>query len=91
MVEVAKTGMVKTEAKLENYMIREIAKSQNSALGPEDLSVLQTVLLRVCELRGDNPQSPQAEKHAKILISLYQSGIRNRHQLVAMLTGRKFP
>jgi hypothetical protein len=72
-------------------MIREIAKSLNSALGPDDLFLLQTVFLRVCELRGDASQSPQSEKHAKILISLYQSGIRNRHQLVAMLTGRKFP
>lgn len=72
-------------------MIHDVAKRLDAALRPEALSVLQTVLVRVCSLRGDELTSPQAEKHAKLLISLYQSGIRNRHQLVAMLTGRKFP
>jgi hypothetical protein len=72
-------------------MIHDIADKLNSPLRPDDLSVLHDVLTRVCELRGEASTPPQAEKDAKLLINLYQSGVRNRHQLVAMLTGKKFP
>ena len=72
-------------------MINDVAKNLDAPLGPEDLAFLQFVLARVCECRGDLPDSSQAEKHAALLINLYQSGIRNRHQLLAMLTGKKFP
>lgn len=72
-------------------MIHEVAHKLDAALRPDDLAVLQTALAKVCELRGDDPTSNKAEQHAKLLITLYQSGIRNRHQLVAMLTGRRFP
>lgn len=72
-------------------MIHDTAHKLNSPLHPDDLSVLHDVLTRVCELRGEASTSPQAEKDAKLLINLYQSGVRNRHQLVAMLTGKKFP
>jgi len=72
-------------------MIHDIAQKLNTALRPDDLAVLQEILALVCELRGELQASPQAEKDAKLLINLYQSGVRNRHQLVAMLTGKKFP
>ncbi len=72
-------------------MIHEVAHKLDATLRPDDLAVLQNALVRVCELRGEDPTSAKAEQHAKLLIMLYQSGIRNRHQLVAMLTGRKFP
>jgi hypothetical protein len=72
-------------------MINDVAKRLDSPLRPEDLAALQSVLARVCELKGDSQTSEQAEKHARLLINLYQSGIRNRHQLIAMLTGKRFP
>lgn len=72
-------------------MIHDVAKKLASPLRPEDLALLQSVLEKVCLLRGDRQNSAQAEKHAKLLIDLYQSGIRSRHQLLAMLTGKRFP
>ncbi|KQW25442.1 hypothetical protein ASE36_21125 [Rhizobium sp. Root274] len=73
------------------WMIQEIAEKLKEPLRPEDLALLQNALERVCEIRGQAVASPQANLDAKILITLFQSGIRNRHQLVAMLTGQKFP
>lgn len=72
-------------------MISEVAKILDAPLRPEDLALLQSVLAKVCELRGDGENTAQAEHHAKLLINLYQSGIRSRHQLLAMLTGKRFP
>jgi hypothetical protein len=72
-------------------MIHDVAKNLNSALTPDDLALLEKAFARVCELRGVSQASPQAQEGAKVLISLYQSGIRNRFQLVAMLTGQRFP
>jgi hypothetical protein len=70
-------------------MIHDVAKKLNTVLTPEDLALLQNAFARVCELRGDSHNSAPAQESAKVLISLYQSGIRNRYQLVAMLTGAK--
>lgn len=72
-------------------MIYDAAQKLNVPLSPQDLMLLQRALEKVCEIRGASPISVQAEDDAKVLIHLFQSGIRNRHQLVAMLTGRKFP
>lgn len=72
-------------------MIHDVAKKLNSVLKPEDLALLDKAFVRVCELRGVSQSSPLAHESAKVLINLYQSGIRNRFQLVAMLTGQKFP
>ena len=72
-------------------MIHDVAKNLNSVLTPEDLALLEKVFARVCELHGVSPETPSAQESAKVLINLYQSGIRNRFQLVAMLTGQKFP
>jgi len=72
-------------------MIHEVAHKLEAALRPDDLAVLQAALAKVCEMRGDDLTSAKAEQHAKLLIALFQSGIRNGHQLVAMLTGRRFP
>lgn len=72
-------------------MIHDVAKKLNSVLTPEDLALLETAFARVCELRGVSQTSPPAQESAKVLINLYQSGIRNRFQLVAMLTGQRFP
>ncbi len=72
-------------------MIHDAAKKLNVVITADDLRLLQDVFRKVCELRDQEPNSPRAEESAKILINLFQSGIRNRHQLVAMMTGRKFP
>lgn len=72
-------------------MIHDVAKRLNSVLTPEDLALLEKAFARVCELRGISQTSPPAQKSAKVLIDLYQSGIRNRFQLVAMLTGQRYP
>ena len=72
-------------------MIHDVAKKLDSVLTPEDLAVLEKAYVRVCELRGLSPGSAPAQESAKVLIYLYQSGIRNRFQLVAMLTGQRFP
>lgn len=72
-------------------MIHAIAHKLNTVLDPDDLNLLHDVLLRVCEARGELETSPQSEKDAKLLIGLYQSSVRNRQQLLAMLTGKKFP
>lgn len=72
-------------------MIHDVAKKLNSVLTPEDLALLEKAFVRVCELRGVSPASPSAQESAKVLIHLYQSGIRSRYQLVATMTGQKFP
>ncbi len=72
-------------------MIHDVAKKLNSVLTAEDLALLDKAFARVCELRGISQTSPPAQDSAKVLINLYQSGIRNRFQLVAMLTGQRFP
>jgi hypothetical protein len=72
-------------------MIEETARKLDAPLGPVDLALLQRVLMDVCAARGQAHASPEAEQSAKVIINLFQSGIRNRHQLVAIMTGRKFP
>lgn len=72
-------------------MILEVAQKLKAPLRPDDLALLQNVLVKVCEMRHHDISSAQAEENAKVLITLFQSGIRNRHQLIAMLTGRRFP
>ena len=72
-------------------MIHDVAKNLNSVLTPEDLALLDKAFARVCELRGVSQGSLSAQESAKVLINLYQSGIRNRFQLIAMLTGQSFP
>lgn len=72
-------------------MIQEVARKLKAPLRPEDLTLLQKALITVCEIRGEEITSIVAEEHAKLMIMLFQSGIRNRHQLIAMLTGRRFP
>ncbi|MGC4411039.1 hypothetical protein D4A92_23560 (plasmid) [Rhizobium rosettiformans] len=72
-------------------MMDETARKLDAPLSPVDLALLQRVLTEVCDIRGQADVSPEAEHSAKVIINLYQSGIRNRHQLVAMMTGRKFP
>lgn len=72
-------------------MIDEAARKLDAPLSPLDLGLLQRVFTDVCNIRGEEHVSPQAEQDAKVIINLYQSGIRNRHQLVAMMTGRKLP
>jgi hypothetical protein len=72
-------------------MIQEVAQKLKAPLRPEDLALLQKALITVCEIRGEEITSVVAEEHAKLMITLFQSGIRNRHQLIAMLTGRRFP
>lgn len=72
-------------------MIHDVAKRLNSVLTPEDLALLEMAFTRACELRGVDQTSESAQESAKVLVNLYQSGIRNRSQLVAMLTGKKFP
>jgi hypothetical protein len=71
-------------------MIHDVAKKLNSVLKPEDLALLQKAFARVCELCGISQTSPPAQESAKVLINLSQSGIRNKFQLVAMLTGQRF-
>lgn len=72
-------------------MIQDVAQKLNTVLTPGDLEVLQIAYARVCELRGVSQTSTPAQESARVLIDLYQSGIRNRDQLVAMLTGQGFP
>lgn len=72
-------------------MIHDVAAKLNAVLTPEDMAFLQATLARVCELRGVSQASPRAEESAKVLINLYQSGIRNRYQIIAMMTGKRFP
>lgn len=72
-------------------MIHDVAEKLKSSLSPDDLAILQNVLIRVCEIRGEEIASIEAEGHAKDLIMLFQSGVRSSRQLVAMLTGRRFP
>lgn len=72
-------------------MIHDAAKKLDVPLGPDDLAMLERAHHSICAFRRFQPNSAQAEESAKLLINLFQSGIRNRHQLIAMMTGRKFP
>jgi hypothetical protein len=72
-------------------MINDVAKNVEPPLRPEDLSMLEGAHHAVCAFKRLDPNSAQASQNAKLLINLFQSGIRNRHQLVAMLIGKKFP
>lgn len=72
-------------------MIGDIAKNLEPPLRPEDLAMLERAHSVVCAFKRLKPDSPEASENAKLLINLFQSGISNRYQLVAMLTGKKFP
>lgn len=72
-------------------MIDEVAQKLKAPLRPDDLELLQNALIKVCEFGGTEITSLEAEEHAKVLIMLFQSGVRSNRQLVAMLTGRRFP
>ncbi|MCZ8158802.1 MAG: hypothetical protein O9256_02795 [Rhizobiaceae bacterium] len=72
-------------------MFDHVAKKVEPPLRSEDLAMLERAHHAVCTFKRLDPNSAQASENAKLLINLFQSGIRNRHQLVAMLTGRKFP
>ncbi|KQW26301.1 hypothetical protein ASE36_20140 [Rhizobium sp. Root274] len=72
-------------------MIEVVAEKLKASLKPDDLALLQGVLVEICSARGEEITSPELEKYADNLIILFQSGIRVRRQLVAMLTGQIFP
>jgi hypothetical protein len=72
-------------------MIDAIAKKLDLSLDPNDMVMLDQALGAVCVFKCQEPDSRPAQKDAELLMQLFQSGIRNRHQLVAMLTGRRFP
>lgn len=72
-------------------MIDDVAKNVEPPLRPEDLAMLERAQHAICAFKRLDPNSAQASENARLLVNLFQSGIRNRHQLVAMLTGKKFP
>lgn len=72
-------------------MLDDAASKLSIPLDPRDLAFLQGIHRAVCDARGIVPSSIKAEESAKVLLSLFQSGIRNKFQLIAMMTGRKFP
>jgi hypothetical protein len=72
-------------------MLHDNARTLDAPLSPADLALLEDAFSTVCEIRGYLPASPKAEELARTLLSFFQSGIRNRNQLIAMMTGRRFP
>ncbi len=61
-------------------MIDNVAKNVEPPLCPEDLAMLERAHHAVCVFKRLEPNSAQASENAKLLINLFQSGIRNRHQ-----------
>jgi|GEM_PF-670232 len=58
-----------------------------SAMTADELHSLQKTFDAICEQRGLIKGSSSAANVARELVDLYQSGIRDRRQLVSMLTG----
>jgi hypothetical protein len=55
---------------------------------PEELAFLQQAFDCVCEENDIDPTSEAGEKVAKTLISLYQSGVSDLHQLLSVVSAR---
>jgi hypothetical protein len=52
---------------------------------PDELSMLQRVFDQACKVRGIQKQTPEAVEVAILIISLYQHGVLNERQLIAMV------
>ncbi len=83
------TGIACIHRLLNPAQIHDIAQKLNTALRPDDLAVLQEILALVRELRGELQASPQAEKDAKLLINLYQSGVPKQTSARCDANGKK--
>lgn len=56
---------------------------------PQDIALLQTVFDRICDERGEDPNSGWANAIARTLIAAWQAGVREEEMLVAIIPGRK--
>ncbi|OHV77241.1 hypothetical protein [Rhizobium sp. LCM 4573] len=62
------------------------------AITPADLAMLESVLEEILTRRGIAKGTDAASRIAVDLLDLFQHGIRNKQQLLAMLSGTKnFP
>ena len=62
------------------------------AIGPDDLAMLEGALDEILLRRAVAKDTDAASRIAVDLISLFQHGIRDKRQLLAMLSGtRNFP
>ncbi|MDR6820805.1 hypothetical protein J2X76_006005 [Neorhizobium sp. 2083] len=52
---------------------------------PEEMEMLQRVFDQVCNVRGFRKQTPEAVDVARLIMNLYQHGIRLERQLIAMV------
>jgi hypothetical protein len=55
------------------------------ALGPQELAMLQRVFDFVCETRSLGRESSDATHVAAYLVDLYERGVRQERQLMAMV------
>ena len=62
-----------------------------SSIKPGELGMLQRVFDEILMRRGIAEETDAASQVAVDLISLFQHGIRDERQLLAMLSGRSFP
>lgn len=66
--------------------------SHTLAIEPDEMAMLQSVLCQILKRRGISEESRAATRIAEDLISLFQHGVRDDRQLLAMLSGSKnFP
>lgn len=66
-------------------IIEHVNFSHLDPLQPEELNMLQRVFDVTCAAAGIRKNSPQAEGLAATLLKLFQSGVRDEHQLEAMI------
>lgn len=62
-----------------------------SPVEPHEMGMLQRVFDEILTARGIGEDTDTASQAAADLISLFQHGIRDERQLLAMLSGRSFP
>jgi hypothetical protein len=70
----------------------ELFTHQKSAIGPQDLAMLERILNEVLRRRSIANDTDATSKIAANIIELFEHGIRNEQQFLAMLSGTKnFP
>lgn len=52
---------------------------------PDELAMLQRVFDQACKVRAFRKQTPEAVEVAGLILSLYQHGIHEERQLIAMV------
>ena len=71
---------MRNHRQMSSYRVRS-----HSPVDPAELAMLQRVLDEACESRNVSKKSCDARNMAALLVELYAHGVRQEHQLSAMV------